>query len=157
MSTTETDFSSIVFFRRLSAKATGRFDLNGAAGVRRQDFVPHAQNDVDGLSIVRADRRSRELSAFMERRPDTENYLAVFTGRDLLDLGLSALPDPDRLDKHFGGEPAHYLIPELNAARCRSDEVLSWTHQLCQRCTLEGPVPLPPNVEEIVAILSANT
>lgn len=86
-----------------------RYDSSLADPIQRVAFEPHKTNDVDGLSLFRADFVTpQELSA---AGPSAKGYVvARLRVKDILDLQLSLVPAPDPTQP-----PGHCLIPKLNS------------------------------------------
>jgi hypothetical protein len=80
-------------------------------------FRPN-QNDTRGISVFRAGfGKAVDTLANIDRIKAKDYYVACLAVRDLLELGLTVVPDPDPR-----GPPGHAVIPELTWQSYQGDK-----------------------------------
>ncbi len=85
--------------------------------VDEEAFLPHRENDLDGLSISRAKYRSLEEAAKPPTlRPRKIYYVARLRASALREAGLSIEPKP------LEDDPGHCILPDLRSDNRNLDE-----------------------------------
>jgi hypothetical protein len=114
-------------YRRIHQNAV---DLQAQTAIQIPSFRPN-QNDVSGLSVFRAAfvQPAETLSRIDPNRAK-EYYVVRLSVRDLRNLGLTVIPDPDS-----AGPLGHALIPELSWKTYIADK-LRWKPILVQLAKL---------------------
>lgn len=103
--------------------------------VEDQAFLPHRENDVDGLSLTRA-KYSTPEEALGAGRPGKRYYIAVLRADDLRKKGLRIQPNP------LEGNRGHCILPDIVSTNRKTDETRTMARSLALDLdpnTIEGP------------------
>jgi hypothetical protein len=128
---------------RLIPRKLEYYDPHRPTALSADAFKPHRANDVDGLSMSRA--KNLEHPEFLTPEelathgPSPHGYfVAELKAGDLRQNGIEIVPDP------MAHNPGHVLLPRLNSANRKSDEVEEFMQRL-KTLTREvhGPFPTP--------------
>jgi len=104
-------------------------------------FGPHKDRDSRGISVWRAKYRTIDEAA--RGQPGKAYYVAILRAGRLREAGVEVLPDVE------DSGPGHCVLPQLNAAQRRSDEVaqLKWLLAESLVESVAGPFETPGDAQ----------